>query len=94
MLRDCSGKFALLDRFKRVRASVEADNHDIFVSFYVEFLPKRSSSMKTSYVRIEEGKFVQNEWVPGRVHNGDEGVYHIKIGNNPAALRIELYQYK
>ncbi|WP_445744773.1 DUF5597 domain-containing protein [Paenibacillus sp. FSL R5-0527] len=50
--------------------------------------------MKTSYVRIEEGKFVQNEWVPGRVHNGDEGVYHIKIGNNPAALRIELYQYK
>ncbi|WP_412761670.1 DUF5597 domain-containing protein [Paenibacillus macerans] len=50
--------------------------------------------MKTSYVRIEEGKSVQNEWVPGRVLNGDEGVYHIKIGNNPAALQIKLYQYK
>ncbi|WP_068505146.1 DUF5597 domain-containing protein [Paenibacillus kribbensis] len=64
------------------------------ISFYIEFLPKRTSSMKTSYVKIEEGKFVQGEWVPGRVLNGDEGVYHIKIGNNPAVLRIELYQYR
>ncbi|QMV43969.1 DUF5597 domain-containing protein [Cohnella cholangitidis] len=64
------------------------------IGFSIEFLPKRSNPMQTGYVKIEEGMFVQDQWVAGRVLNGDEGAYKIKIGRSPAAIRVELYQYK
>lgn len=64
------------------------------IGFSIEFLSKPANSMKTGFVRIEEGMFVQDEWVTGRVLNGDEGAYKIKIGSNPGTLHVELYQYE
>jgi len=69
-----------------------AENEFILVGigFSVEFLPRGSDS-KSGYVRIEEGQFVQDTWVRGRVLNGDESYYGLAIGSQPSALRVELY---
>lgn len=70
-----------------------ADNEFILVGvgFSVEFLPKPGSSSRAEFVRIEEGSFIQNQWVRGRVLNGDEAAYGFSIGSHPSALRVELY---
>ncbi|KWX88613.1 hypothetical protein AMQ83_05675, partial [Paenibacillus riograndensis] len=70
-----------------------ADNEFILlgVNFSVEVLPKRGVSSKAGYVRIEEGSFVQEQWVRGRVLNGDEAAYGFSVGSFPSALRVELY---
>ncbi|MBT2291515.1 DUF5597 domain-containing protein [Paenibacillus albidus] len=70
-----------------------ADNEFILVgaNFSVEALPKRGASSKAGYIRIEEGAFVQEQWVRGRVLNGDEAAYGFSVGSFPSALRVELY---
>ncbi|WP_338540632.1 DUF5597 domain-containing protein [Paenibacillus tundrae] len=72
---------------------IEANDNEFFVvgiGFSVEFLPKEGD-YNSEYVRIEEGTFVQDEWVRGRVLNGDEAAYGFSIGSRPSALRVELH---
>jgi hypothetical protein len=73
-----------------------SDNEFILagIGFKVDFLPKRGEAVKAGYIQIEEGTFVQDKWIRGRVLNGDEAAYGIGIGSNPSALRVEMYQYK
>jgi Beta-galactosidase len=76
---------------------IEVSDHEFIfagIGFSIEFLPKRRNSGKVGYVRIEEGTYVQDEWVRGRVLNGDEAAYRVKIGSGPSALRVEMYQYQ
>ncbi len=72
---------------------IEANDNEFFVvgiGFTVEFLLKEGD-YNSEYVRIEEGAFVQDEWVRGRVLNGDEAAYGFSIGSRPSALRVELH---
>jgi len=76
--------------------AIEVSEHEFIfagIGFSVEFLPKRGNTAKVGHVRIEEGTYVQDEWVRGRVLNGDEAAYRVRIGSSPAALRVEMYQY-
>ncbi|MGO4546251.1 DUF5597 domain-containing protein [Paenibacillus sp. 2TAB23] len=76
---------------------IEVSDHEFImagIGFSVEFLPKRGESGKVGFIRIEEGTFVKDEWVRGRVLNGDEAAYKLRVGSNPAALRVEMYQYR
>ena len=43
-------------------------------------------------LRIEEGRVVYGEWIPGRVLNGDEKM-NLRFGDMPGALMVELYSY-
>ncbi|WP_158602219.1 GH35 family beta-galactosidase [Cohnella endophytica] len=73
-----------------------SDNEFILagIGFSAEFLPKRGESAAVGYIRIEEGKFVDNEWIRSRVLNGDEAAYGVGVGSHPAALRIEMYKFE
>ncbi len=76
---------------------IEVSDHEFIlagIGFRYEFLPKRGDSGKVGFIRIDEGTFVKDEWIRGRVLNGDEAAYHLKIGNHPAAMRVEMYQYR
>jgi len=76
---------------------IEVSDHEFIlagIGFSVEFLPKRGDKSKVSFIRIEEGKFVKDEWVRDRVLNGDEAGYSLGIGHNPAVLRMEMYKYQ
>ncbi|MCU6798162.1 DUF5597 domain-containing protein [Paenibacillus sp. WQ 127069] len=64
------------------------------IGFKVEFLPKGGEPCKVGYIRIEEGTFIQDEWIRGRILNGDEGAYRIEIGSVAAALCVEMYKYE
>lgn len=75
---------------------IEMLDHDFIlagIGFTAEFLPKSGDSCKVGYIRIEEGRFIKDEWVRNRVLNGDEGAYGLGIGSNPSAIRVEMYQY-
>jgi hypothetical protein len=71
-----------------------SDNEFILagIGFTAEFLPKRGEKSKVGYIRIEEGAFINNNWVRGRVLNGDEGNM-ISVGRNPEIICIEMYKY-
>ncbi|ANY65740.1 hypothetical protein BBD42_04120 [Paenibacillus sp. BIHB 4019] len=64
------------------------------IGFSVELLPKQGERAKVGLIRVEEGAFEQNEWVRGRVLNGDESAYRIAVGDYASALYIEAYTYK
>lgn len=73
-----------------------SDDRFIFagIGFSVELLPKQGERAKVGLIRVEEGAFEQNEWVRGRVLNGDESAYRIAVGDYASALYIEAYKYK
>ncbi|AZS14319.1 DUF5597 domain-containing protein [Paenibacillus lutimineralis] len=64
------------------------------VSFEFEFLLKRGAPGKLGMIRAEEGSFSENQWIRGRVLNGDQSAYNLKIGRKPAAMRVEVYRYQ
>ncbi|MFD0711720.1 DUF5597 domain-containing protein [Paenibacillus sp. GCM10027626] len=64
------------------------------VSFEFEFLLKRGAPGKLGMIRAEEGSFSENQWIRGRVLNGDQSAYNLKIGRKPAAMRVEVYCYQ
>ncbi|WP_261305070.1 DUF5597 domain-containing protein [Paenibacillus andongensis] len=73
-----------------------SDNEFIMagIGFSIEFLPKQDNASQVGYVLVEEGTFVQDKWLRGRVLNGDEASYGLTVGSNPSALRVEVYQYR
>ncbi|MDQ8735622.1 DUF5597 domain-containing protein [Paenibacillus sp. LHD-38] len=64
------------------------------IGFNIEFLPKSGESSKVGYIRVEEGTFVHDKWIRGRVLNGDEASYRLGIGSNPGAICVEMYKYE
>lgn len=64
------------------------------IGFSFEFLPKLGDPSKVDYIRIEEGAFVNDKWIRGRVLNGDESSYGTAVGSNPSALCVEVYSYR
>ncbi|MDH2331541.1 MULTISPECIES: DUF5597 domain-containing protein [Paenibacillus] len=73
-----------------------SDNEFILVGIgcSFEFLPKRGDTSKVDYISIEEGTFVKDKWIRGRVLNGDEASYRLAVGSNPSAFCVEMYQYR
>jgi beta-galactosidase GanA len=43
--------------------------------------------------RVEEGRFVNGEWVMDRVWNGDQTDYGLNFGERPLVLRVKLATY-
>lgn len=75
---------------------IETGEDEFFLAGYgytVNFLAKRNERKQAGILRIEEGEFENDSWRRGRVLNGDEGAYHVKLGHDPEILRVELYQY-
>jgi len=64
------------------------------IGFTLEFESKAGNVSKVGYVRVEEGTFVQDEWIRGRVLNGDESTYGIIVGSLPSVLCVEVYPYR
>ncbi|WP_419871416.1 DUF5597 domain-containing protein [Candidatus Pristimantibacillus sp. PTI5] len=63
------------------------------IGFSVEFLPKSGETDKIGYIQIEEGEFMNDQWIKGRILNGDEAAYMISVGRKAAALKVEMYKY-
>ena len=61
----------------------------------VTFKPK--SGVQAGILRVDEGRFVNGQWKPGRRMNGDEDHQgrHLRIDVNSYSIqRIKLYQFK
>ena len=58
----------------------------------VNFRVKSGENMKVDYLKLEEGIFVDGEWKPGRILNGDEKMA-LKFGDMPKAYLVELFKY-
>ena len=56
------------------------------------FHVKPGVNKKADILRMEEGRVVNGEWIPGRVLNGDEKM-NLRFGDMPGALMVELYSY-
>ena len=56
------------------------------------FHVKPGVNKKADILRMEEGRVVNGEWIPGRVLNGDEKM-NLRFGDMPSALMVELYSY-
>lgn len=63
------------------------------IGFNAEFLPKRGENAYVGMIKIEEGTFENNSWIKSRVLNGDESM-RVSIGNNPAAICMEMYKFE
>ena len=57
-----------------------------------EFRVKPGVNKKFDILRLEEGRVVNGEWLPGRVLNGDEKM-SLRFGDMPSALMVELYRF-
>lgn len=57
-----------------------------------EFHLKPGDSSRFDILRLEEGRVVDGEWIPGRVLNGDERM-NLRFGDMPSALMVELYRF-
>lgn len=52
----------------------------------------QSSKMKVSFISLEEGRFVEGNWVPGRRLNGDE--FRVVLPANRSMIyKVKLYKY-
>ena len=63
--------------------------------FVMTFTPK-SSSKKAGFISVDEGKFINEKWIPGRRMNGDQNHQgrHIRIpGNEYSIQHVKLYSY-
>ena len=54
-------------------------------------LPKKDVEKYVGYVMIQEGKYQDNVWRPGRILNGDE--QRVGLRDVPQALQVEVIQY-
>jgi beta-galactosidase GanA len=64
--------------------------------FRVTFTPRPESGPKVGIAAIEEGKFENGNWVPGRRMNGDEddqGVYWRFTPHGETIEKVTLYRY-
>lgn len=65
----------------------------IGVSSRIEVIPKLNDSRTVGLERKEEGEFVNNKWVRGRILNGDEGYLNV-LGPFPTALKFKMFRYE
>ena len=56
------------------------------------FRAKEGEGKKVNYIRAEEGKICNGEWIPGRILNGDEQM-SVRCGDMIECLCVELYKY-
>lgn len=60
----------------------------------VSFSLKDSSDVNGMiFERVEEGRFVDGEWVVDRIWNGDQTDYGLNFGERPLVLRVKLATY-
>jgi len=64
------------------------------LGYRLEFNPKYGDSDPIAYDFVEEGRFVNDQWVPGRRLNGDEVREGVKLGKTPEARRVRVYSYR
>lgn len=78
---------------------IEASEQEIYLAgchFRAEFLPKKGSGEQIGIIRVEEGTFVENEFVPGRILNGDEKYEKVTaatVRDMPSVLHYKIYRY-
>ena len=60
----------------------------------VDFRPPASTPRaQREYLRVEEGSYLGDVFVPNRIWNGDETDYGLTFGSTPVALRVRLRAY-
>ena len=57
-----------------------------------EFHVKPGVNKKLDILRLEEGRVVKGQWIPGRVMNGDEKM-SLRFGDMPTAMLVELQRF-
>ena len=57
-----------------------------------EFHVKPGVNKKLDILRLEEGRVVKGQWIPGRVMNGDEKM-SLRFGDMPTAMMVELQRF-
>ena len=53
---------------------------------------KEGGGKKAGFLNIEEGRFVDGKWTPGRILNGDERM-DVSFGANIRCFMAELCEY-
>lgn len=64
------------------------------LGYRLEFNPRYGDSDPIAYDFVEEGRFVNDQWIPGRWLNGDEVRDGVKLGKTPEARRVRVYSYR
>ena len=59
----------------------------------VEFLPPIHSGKQMQLLRVEEGHYDGEMWVPSRLWNGDETDYGLNFGGRGSLLRVKVGTY-
>ncbi|MBO5998756.1 MAG: DUF5597 domain-containing protein [Lachnospiraceae bacterium] len=58
----------------------------------IKFFAKEGGGKKAGFINIEEGSFVNGQWTPGRIMNGDERM-DVSFGGNIRCFMAELGDY-
>ncbi len=64
------------------------------LDYRLEFQPRYGCTDGIAYDFVEEGSFINDQWVPGRRLNGDEIREGVKLGKTPEARRVRVYTYR
>ena len=59
----------------------------------VQFLPDVHSSKQMQLLRVEEGRYEGESWMPSRLWNGDETDYGLNFGGKGSLLRVKVGTY-
>jgi beta-galactosidase GanA len=59
----------------------------------VEFLPSVHSTKKMQFLKVEEGRYDGETWIPSRLWNGDETDYGLNFGGKGSLLRVKVGTY-
>ena len=62
------------------------------LNYQAEPLPRYDDVSDIEIIALEEGRFRDGEWIPGRRLNGDE--LHISLGDEPMVLKCKLIRHK
>ena len=58
----------------------------------IKFFAKEGGGKKAGFINIEEGSFVNGQWTPGRIMNGDERM-DVSFGGDIRCFMAELGEY-
>ncbi len=58
----------------------------------IQVLPKPGQNKKVDILKLEEGDFIQGQWKPGRVLNGDEKM-SLQIKDRLSCFYLEIFTY-
>jgi hypothetical protein len=74
---------------------LEVSDNEFYIlgtSFGYSMLPKKNENKTVGILNLEEGEYINNEWIPSRVLNGDER-YFTNILDMPSINRVKVYKY-